>query len=567
VSVRATDAREDIRNATVKITLAGYSINTFDYKPFSNFEKVGRGVALKNVSNTDQSFLRFAIIDGNGFSSDNGNPLANNWQMEISGLKPERSYNISIVAFDSAGNASSAESRSILTTDAIPPLIASKFWLYADAGDGLPRLDSNRLILFWPRSVDPLTSPTQIKLDSVLDIPANCYSGSCYREVKSYMIEQWNSRARTWENIPRISAAQSGYYYRYTPENGSMKLDLNNGKFITDTLRWVLPGDTIVLRMRAIDSSGHYSKAWIDTIAVSKGALWQSKCPPNYAPVKMGSDSVFCMEKLQHTSGNRFIKNVLHIEAKRSCEALSGAAGFENFTISLCSEQQWNAACNSGAYSYGVIEERDFGLSEFLYRHCGVGTDDTASAYNVDKRSRICSSPDGIRDLPGQLQEWVTSGDSGKPLLKGTSYITFEGASRVELAQCKNRFTPVRTRPRYTTNTVWIYKSGSRIDTLFERDISRERDLYDSLPSKSLPNTILRYELRSLAGDSLGIDYFDLREYNQRGKEEWLKVRWQGLSPKEKDTLQAFIQGEENIDASNFFLDPTAGFRCCAKGK
>ena len=548
VNIRAENTTEDIRNSMVYI-IAGNN----DLRYFERFNKDGRSVKLESIARNDPRFLRLAIIDGKGFVNDNLS--ANNWKIEITGLKPERSYRIGIIAFDSAGNESFEENRLIKTTDDIPPLIASKFRLYSDSGDGLPRLDSNRLILFWPRSLDPLSNQTQIQLDSTLRIPANYSPGLHYREVMSYSIEQLNGKA--WEAIPRVSAVRDGYYNaRYRPENDSMKSN-PSGEFVSDTLRWVSPGDTLVLRIRAIDSSGHYSRAWIDTIAVSKGVLWQNKCPPNFAPVKM-DDSVFCMEKLQHASNGKFEQNILYIDAKKSCE---------NLGFNLCTEQQWNAACNSGGSGYGIIEEKNeygiFSPSEFLFMYCGVGTGDSASANNVSRRNKICTNPNSIRDLPGQLQEWVVGkGDSGDvALLKGSSYAIFEGASRVELAQCRNRYTPTRIRPRYTTDSVYLYRSGSRIDTLLTRDTLRT--IYAALPPSSFTDTLLVYTLKSLNGNLLGIDYVNQVEYRKRGGEEWLKVLWQGLSYEPKEEWRVLILGTENIDASNFFLDPTVGFRCC----
>jgi len=551
ISIEAMDRNENIRNAHIEASISGQSVNASDLKLFYKFRKEGRKVVLEKDNNQNPSFFRLVLLDGKGFATDNA--LANNWKMEVSDLKPKQNYKVIIVAYDSAGNQSKPESRIVSTTDTIPPLIANKFWLYKDSGDGLPRLDSNRLILFWPRSVDPLESPTPIQLDSSLRIPQGYQK---YEEVRKYLIEQKNGE--NWEPIARDFVVLEDYYKsRYRLENNSMKLD-TNGQFISDTLRWVLPGDTITLRIRAVDNSGYYSKAWIETIVVSKGELWKYKCPQNFVPVKMDSSSVFCMEKLQHISNGKFEKNVLYEKAKKECESLS---------FRLCTELEWNAACTAGGSRYGVIEERNFSPDKFLYGYCGVGTKDSISANSIAKRNRICASRDGVRDLPGQLQEWVTSkGDSGEvPLLKGSSYAIFEGASRVELAQCKNRFTPTRIRPKYTTDTVYLYRSGSRTDTLLKRDTLRT--LHEILPPSKFEGTILFYSLADSAGNSLGTDYVDLEDYNKRGGDKYLDVVWQGLKYEPIERRQALILGKESINASKFFLDPTVGFRCCANIK
>jgi len=552
ISIEAIDRNENIRNATLRASLSEQPINASDLKRSYKFKKEGRGVVLEIDNNQNPNFLRFVLLDGKGFASDD--IPANSWKVEISDLKPEQNYKVIIVAYDSAGNQSKPENRIVSTTDTIPPLIANKFWLYADSGDGLPRLDSNRLILFWPRSVDPLESPTPIQLDSSLRIP---YGYQKYREVRKYLIEQKNGE--NWEPIARDFVVLEDYYnVRYKLERNSMKLD-SDGEFISDTLRWVLPGDTITLRIRAVDNSGYYSKAWIETIIVSKGELWKYKCPQNFVPVKMDSSSVFCMEKLQHISEDKFERNVLYEKAKKECE---------NLSFRLCTELEWNAACTAGGSRYGVIEERNFSPDKFLYGYCGVGTGDSISANSIAKRNRICASRNGVRDLPGQLQEWVTGkGDSGEvPLIKGSSYAIFEGASRVELAQCKNRFTPTRIRPKYTTDSVYLYRSGSRIDTLLKPDTSRT--LFGILDPSKFSGTILVYSLTDSTGNSLGTDYVDQEDYNKRGGDKYLDVIWQGLKyegPIEK--RQALILGTESVNASKFFLDPTVGFRCCTSIK
>lgn len=513
ISVRAeTNPTENIQGAQVSIKLAGNPINS-NLKRSEQFIKDGRGVKLETISNNEPRHLRFAIIDGNGFVHDNAD--MNSWKMEVVGLQPEHTYRISITAYDSSGNVSTEENKNIKTTDGIAPTIATEFQYNKDNGEAT--LDSNRLFLSWKPSED--------------------LSG-----IRTYSLQMKNGNA--WEEIPRASTVKSGYY---TPIGG----------LIRDTLRWILPGETITLRLRAIDNSGHYSKAYEEIITISKGELGQYNCKEDFAPVKADDGEVFCMEKLQHNSDGKFEKNILYRHAKKTCED----AGYN-----LCTEKQWNAACNSRNFSYGIIEEKGesglFLASEFLFMHCGVGTGDSISAINVNKRNKICASPDGIRDLPGQLQEWVTSNEN-TPLLKGSSYAVFQGASRVELAQCKNRFNPTRIRPRYTTDTVYLYRSGSRLDTLWARDPVRDNSKLTLLFPNSLPDTILFYNLKSKKSEALGVDYVNQAEYRKRGGDKWLKVLWQGLEYEFKEQKRVLIMGDTAINAQDFFLDPTVGFRCC----
>jgi hypothetical protein len=327
------------------------------------------------------------------------------------------------------------------------------------------------------------------------------------REVERYVIEQQRNGS-AWE------LDTSSYDVK--------------GDSVSHTLRFVSPGDSIRLRVRAVDSSGHYSRALDSTFKVSMGEFSQTNCPENFMPVKKDSVTTFCMQKFQHFDGNEFKRNVLYREAKEACEALDAR---------LCTEPEWSAACTSRGSSYGVIEETDFQPEKFLFRHCGTRTGDSIPAKFVSERDRFCVSPDGIRDLPGQLQEWVTvNSDSGEvAALKGTSYVKFESPIP-ELAQCGNVNIPTRKMIRYNADTT---------ETL--------RD-----------STIFIYTIRNLiTGDSLGQDIVKEREYNNRGREAWLNVRWQGLKYERVEEKQVLILGEETI-VNEFFLDPTVGFRCCA---
>jgi len=533
ISIRTEDQAEDIRNIPISIYLAGVPANSNLIRS-ARFVKDGRSVKWESVNDNDQRYLRLAIIDGKRFTNDNAE--MNTWRMQISGLRPEHSYRVIITAYDSAGNVSNEESRNIKTTDNRAPSIASKFWYYLNPQDNLARLDSNRLILFWVRSQDTLNDRS-------------------LKPVKGYTIEHLSNNA--WESIPRLYTIKADYYNAtYIHQNDSMIAN-PHGAYISDTLRWVLPGDTVILRMWAIDSSGHYSKEMRDTIAISMDSLRQYKCPPNFAPVKIDEENIVCMERLQHNSGGKFEKNILYIKADSICKA-------KNYR--LCTEQEWNAACNSRGSSYGVIEEKNesgfFSASDFLYLHCGVGTGDSISAINANKRNKICASPDGIWDLPGQLQEWVTSSEN-TPLLKGSSYAVFQGASREELALCRNRFTPTRIRPRYTTDSVYLYRTGSRIDTLLARDTLRTP--YAILKPDSLPDTLLFYTLKDSNNTVLGEDYVNQAEYRKRNEDKWLNVLWQGLKYEFKEPKQVLITGDTAINASKFFLDPTVGFRCCTE--
>jgi hypothetical protein len=139
VIIEAEDISESIKSAKVETSVAGEEFTDIYIRRFQRFRKDGRKAILEGTDSTNTRIFRFAIIDGKGFT---GNDL-DNWKMEISGLRREHSYSISIVAFDIAGNSSEVKRWSVFTTD--PPHIASEFWFYTDS-DGFPSLDSNRLI-------------------------------------------------------------------------------------------------------------------------------------------------------------------------------------------------------------------------------------------------------------------------------------------------------------------------------------------------------------------------------------------------------------------------------------
>lgn len=359
VIITADDEKEDIRNISIKVSIADTVLNASNIK--------------KKINAAEPYRLELDITDSKGV--DFQDEKNNKWKMEISGLKIRSTYSLSITAYDIAGNSSTQdnsapETRTILTTDEFPPTIANEILV-------LGMLDSNRLVISWTNSSDA-------------------------SEIGKYILEQLNGEI--WESVPRIASFRENGYDFYSA-------------FATDTLRWVSPAEKITLRLRAVDNTGYYSAPLIQTIMVPG----ENNCSEGFAQVK-NDEQTFCMEKYERSG------NVLYEEAKNLCEA----DGYK-----LCTEAQWNAACTSGGVKYGVIEERDFDPENFLSKKCGVGTNVSGN------RNNICVSPDGVRDLPGQLQEWVVA-DDNTPILKGTSYKAFQGPfnSGAELAQCSNSFTP-----------------------------------------------------------------------------------------------------------------------------
>lgn len=560
----AEDSSQDIRNAKVKILHDGKADSTGNdfWQRHHRFRYTSDSLWIDTTSSRDKNYLRIAVIDGDGF--DFSSDSANRYRMIVEGLYPESNYTIGIIAWDSAGNVSgtgSVETNQLfMTTDRIAPLMGGALWARPDTADPeRVSLDSNRVFIYWPRSVDPLSDSSGITADSVIHIPGNCFEGFCYRNVKSYDVETWNGSS--WEKATGAGGVSEEKYRTSYRKDGDSMVVSATGEFVVDTIRWVVPGDTLILRIRAIDSSGYYSKALIDTLAVSKGPEADLDCPEGFVPVRTSDSTRFCIERFEHLNeDSSFAHNVLYSEAVAACEAIS-ASGFQ---VSLCKSQDWKAACLAqGRTSYGVIEESDFSAAEFLYRNCGVGTDDSTSATDISRRDRLCASPDGIRNLSGGFQEWVTGPDTLLQLLRGSSYVYYTGESRESLSKCTTYFIPNRTRIAYTQDTVYLYREGSKVDTSLAQDTSRT--LYRILTIKDFKDSIQFFKVSSAFGDSLGEDYAPLSEY-RKGGESWLKSLAGNLNY-EPSRIEAvfFIGGTVSYrGAAAFYTDPSISFRCCA---
>ncbi len=560
----AEDSSQDIRNAKVRILHDGQTDSTGKdfWLRHHRFRYTSDSLWIDTTSSQDRNYLRIAVIDGNGF--DFSSDSANRYRMIVEGLYPESNYTIGIIAWDSAGNVSgtgSVETNQLfMTTDRIAPLMGSALWARPDTSDpARVALDSNRVLVYWPRSFDPLSVASGITADSVIHIPGDCFEGFCYRNVKSYDVETWNGSS--WEKATGAGGVSEERYRTSYRKDGDSMIVSATGEFVVDTIRWIVPGDTLILRIRAIDSSGYYSKALIDTLAVSKGPEADLDCPEGFVPVRTSDTTRFCIERFEHLNeDSSFAHNVLYSEAVAACEAIS-ASGFQ---VSLCKSQDWKAACLAqGRTSYGVIEESDFSAAEFLYRNCGVGTDDSTSATDISKRNRLCASPDGIRNLSGGFQEWVAGPDTLPQLLRGSSYVYYTGESRESLSKCTTYFIPNRTRVAYTQDTVYLYREGSKVDTSLVQDTSRT--LYRILTVKDFKDSIQFFKVSSPAGDSLGEDYAPLSEY-RKGGESWIKSLAGNLAYEPIRIEAVFFTGGTvpYRGAAAFYTAPSISFRCCA---
>lgn len=573
IVVYAVNEEEDIRDVAITVTHAGETDSTGGtlYYRAHRFRTKNDSVWIDEVSATDPQYLRIAILDGEGFSDTDS---LNRFRLALEGLTPESQYTIGITAYDSSGNYSGATSsvednQLFITTDNIAPVLGTKLYFMEDStNEGYARLDSNnRVRIFWSMSVDPFYEDHEIESDTVVIIPDDCYAELCYRNVQTYTVDRWLDDS--WTTLSEAGGEVEERYLDYYALSGDTLATSATGTFVTDTIRWVSPGDTLILRVRAIDSSGYYSTALVDTIYVTPGEYASDlDCPDGFVAVEtvQSSDtSRFCMEKYEHMDDDgNFVTNVLYSEAVDACEAMSA----DGFTITLCGETDWKLVCLSsgGTSSYGVIEEEDVDASEYLYSYCNVGTDDSASAADLASRSYKCANETGVRDLPGQYQEWTTGNSSDTlEVLRGSSYQAFTGLDRETIALCTNRFFPYYTRLYYVKDTtVYIYRSGTVVDTSLTLDTSLT--IYMTLTQDDFEDTLQFFAVvNPSTGDTLGYDYSTVEEYREGG-DSWLEELQGDLEYVPHHTEVVFLMGGTTYyrEVGAFYKHQSISFRCCA---
>lgn len=560
---------EDLHKLKVKVETNGMvdSLGETLYKRHARIRSKSDSVWVGDISQSDKNFLRFVILDGSGydFTADS----LNKFVLSIDGLKSKSEYSIGVIAWDSSGNSSRKESESTVdddekffTTDSIAPLIANKIFTIGDTlFPGHARLDSNnRLRIFWDRAVDLFDNEPYVSVDSLITLPSSCKFNFCYDTIAKYSIERYDSDAKSWISYRGVNDS-ARYNNKYYVRKGNDMVVSTLGTLVTDTIRGVSPGDTVILRIRAIDKSGYYSEALVDTIFVSLGELAVDlTCPDGFVAVASSDTTKFCMERLEHRNADgEFVTNVLHSEAIDACESISA----EGFKVGLCNERDWELVCLSGGnLSYGVVEDDD-DIGSFI-SFCNIASNDSSRAANIEMRNSRCVNTMGVRDMPGQYQEW-TLGRSLDTLavLKGSSYKIFEGLDFESIAMCTNRFFPYYTRLAYTTDTVYLYREGTKVDTVYGLDTTRT--LYKMLTKKDFRDSLQFFEVQDTNGSKLGMDYALYSEYRKGGK-EWLEKISNGLVYKPDHIEVVFLTGETVAyrEVSSFYKSPSIGFRCCA---
>ena len=568
----SSDKNEDLRNIVIHLyTPSGEDVTGgVFYKRHARIRADNDSVWVDGVGHGDnvKNYLRFVVLDGKGFDFDVDS--LNRFRVVFEGLKAQSQYNIGLSSWDSSGNSSGNEGvatvesyQLFMTTDSIAPLMPTKLYVLEDTlFSGMARLDSNnRLRIFWSRSLDPTNKNHGIKVDTVLWVPDTCAGSVCFKVVGKYVVDWYDKNKKAWVTYDDVGGV-GRYSTLYTFSADTMKAS-PYGSFVTDTIRWVSPGDTLILRIRGVDSSGYYSLPLIDTIAVSPGILAsQVTCPDKFLPVSVSKDTVFCMERFEHQNDSgKFVSNVLYSEALAACEAIS-ASGFK---VSLCNERDWERVCLSGGtLSYGVLQEEDIDATEYLFSYCNVATNDSLAANDVTLRNPRCVNPMGIRDFPGQLQEWAKGrSEDTAAVVKGGSYKVFNGLDRESLAYCTNRSFPYFTRLEYVKDSVFLYREGAKVDTVYVADTTRT--LYKLLRTKDFKDTLQFFKVQDTTGTVIGTDYAPYSEYKNGGA-KWLEKLSNGLKYVPDHVEVVFLTGKTTAyrGASAYYKSPVIGFRCCA---
>lgn len=151
-------------------------------------------------------------------------------------------------------------------------------------------------------------------------------------------------------------------------------------------------------------------------------------------------------------------------------------------------------------------------------------------------------------------------------VLKGASYKVYEGLDHESIAFCTNRAFPYFTRPAYTQDSVYLYREGTKVDTVYAADTSRT--LFQVLTKKDFKDTLQFYDVLDANGKVVGTDYSLYSEYKKGGK-EWLKSLANGLTYKPSRKEAVFLTGEKAYyrEVASFYKSSTIGFRCCAYKK
>ena len=193
-----------------------------------------------------------------------------------------------------------------------------------------------------------------------------------------------------------------------------------NDTLFVDTVRYLSPGGTYRIYVKAVDSTGHVSApdsiTVTTTAAVFPGPDSSATCPPDFVAVPGGrflfgdTGSVsaddektsgsalsrvarsFCIEPYEHKdSTGAFAARKTWEQARDICADIAATLTPSDSTW-LCTEAEWERACEGvspdAPLTYGMQSERVSGAS--VRFSCNVGTGDSLMAISPSLRDPVC---------------------------------------------------------------------------------------------------------------------------------------------------------------------------------
>ncbi len=567
--------RSSFNTDDVTLTLNGEVIPIEFYgKKITNVNNVLQISDLSSESlNNPESKLFFVVKDSARFNT--VTESANTYQLTVTGLKSESAFKIEdFNVYDVAGNATTIDSLFVKLTDDSKPVSALN-------STAQFILDSTTAEISWD-------IPEQLKngLCNPLNVDSLCDIFFYDIQIQELLVSTGNDT--TYPIAQQYIGFSISEFKKYF-DNLSFEdstFSIQSARF-TDTIGNIVPGKELRVAIVATDASGHKSDTvFIDVPVYSYGDTTVVHCPVNMVPiVNQDSSAVpmaYCIEQFEHRDLlDDFVISVTAEEAVAACAAVNPLDTL--FDYHLCTEREWYRACSGKTgvtREYGAISPSAFYLEEF----CNIGTD---SAHIFEERREECITAEGVRDLPGQLQEWVALADTSRYIavdqlsvgyaVKGASYAQVDNLTDFEdkfkYATCDNISVPGELRPIYILNEIMVYNKAVytqiQLDTLFKDSIPtvtryqidalsrRDSIELDSLALFSnieqigiytnTPDTIqmpLQLDSNGIALDSIVLN----------GDELYIKI----------NTLNGYNAGNEKVYDLMSYKKPFLSFRCCA---
>lgn len=322
-------------------------------------------------------------------------------------------------------------------------------------------------------------------------------------------------------------------------------------------LRGIFGGHHYLFSIQAKDSSGNLSQSIsLDTTLASS-----SSCPSGMSPILVGS-SVRCMGQYEFRADTGFSTLVRAEKAAELCKSLSD----DRFSVQLCTESEWNAACKNTDLA-GTV---DLGFSRFgdtsSYSNLLYGACNFASGKSKAARNPLCATNEGIYDLPGQLQEWTYKDSAGK--INDTSFVLKGGSwnpqfSSESYAYCSSRSYGAWTRPKayiYGRDTVVLLKNGTQT---LKTSLIKSSDISRILGIKDFSSSLINFQVYD-QGTLIALDTLNAIDVQNSSTFSALK---NGYDYRAQDTLRAIITSQVTKTVNRVYRSQAVGFRCCASTK